>query len=181
MRRKPRAEFPEMEDAFPVLIPAAVGALAGAALVVIGRLTAGVPQLGARRVLAYALIASAALYVGLAFASDNVNAWLGIEMTGLAVFGSLGALGIVGSPWWLAAGLVLHPFWHLQFHYLGTGSVFAPEWFTLGLTGFDAIGAAYVVASILFKLDPAFLPKARPESEEAKLTRNERRLAKKLR
>lgn len=169
-----------MEELIPILIPAALGALLGAAFVLFARFSARWPQLGARRVLAFGLIAAAAVYVGLAFASDNLKAWLGIEMTGLAVYGSFALLGVVGSPWWLAAGYALHPFWHLQFHYIGTGSAFTPEWLTLGLTGFDAAVAAYLVFACLRGLHPTPRRGALP-APEAKLTRNERRLAKKSR
>jgi hypothetical protein len=170
-----------MEDLIPILVPAAVGALLGAGFVVFARFSARWPQLGARRALGYALIATAAAYVGLAFASDNVKAWFGIEMTGLAIFGSFGLLGIVGSPWWLVAGFALHPLWHVVWHYLGAGSAFTPEWLALGLTGFDAAAAAYLVVAILAGRDASLLPKAPATAESVKLSRNERRLAKKTR
>ena len=178
-----------MEDASSILIPAAVGALLGAAFAFLARWSERYPQAGSRRMLAYALIATAALYVGLAFASDNPKAWFGIEMTGLAIFGSFALLGLVGSPWWLAIGFALHPFWHVQFHYLGTGSMFAPTWFTLGLTGFDLAIAAYVVYAVLRGADPQLERKPRPSAPEAPgedepqrpLTRNDRRIAKKPR
>lgn len=177
-----------MEHASSILIPAAVGALVGAAFVFFARWSERYPQAGSRRALAYGLIATAALYVGLAFASDNPKAWFGIEMTGFAIFGSFALLGLVGSPWWLAIGFALHPFWHLQFHYLGTGSEFTPAWFTLGLTGFDLAVAAYVVYAILRGADPQ-LQRRRPSAALGEgldepgrpLTRNERRIAKKSR
>jgi len=178
-----------MEDASSILVPAAVGALLGAAFAFLARWSERYPQGGSRRVLAYALIASAALYVGLAFASDNPKAWFGVEMTGFAIFGSFALLGLVGSPWWLAIGFALHPVWHLQFHYLGTGSEFTPAWFTLGLTGFDLAVAAYVVYAILRGADPQLERKPRPsapvtddeDAPERPLTRNDRRVAKKSR
>lgn len=169
-----------MEDA-SFLIPAAVGALLGAAFACLARWSGRYPRAGARRLLAYALIATAALYVGLAFASENVKAWFGIEMTGLAIFGSLALFGLFGSPWWLAAGFALHPFWHLEFHYVGTGSGFTPDWLALGLSGFDLAAAAYVVYAMLRRADPSFLPQANSAAPEQRLTRNERRLAKKQR
>lgn len=175
-----------MEDASSILIPAAVGALLGAAFVFLARWSERYPQAGSRRALAYGLIATAALYVGLAFASDDPKAWFGVEMTGFAIFGSFALLGLIGSPWWLAVGFALHPFWHLQFHYLGTGSVFTPAWFTLGLTGFDLVAAAYLVYAIVRGADPALQRRARPSTRggdepQRPPTRNERRLAKKSR
>ncbi|CAN2532720.1 hypothetical+protein [Methylocapsa aurea] len=177
-----------MEDASSILIPAAVGALLGVAFAFFARWSERYPQAGSRRALAYGLIATAALYVGLSFASDNPKAWFGIEMTGFAIFGSFALLGLVGSPWWLAIGFALHPLWHLQFHYLGTGAEFAPTWFTLGLTGFDLAVAAYVVYAVLRDADPALQRKARrpaildqDDEPQSPLTRNERRAAKKPR
>ncbi|PWB84331.1 MAG: hypothetical protein C3F11_01895 [Methylocystaceae bacterium] len=170
-----------MEDASQIAIFVAVGALVGAAFVFLARWSARWPQFGARRALAYALIATAALYVGLAFRSDRIGAWLGIELTGFAVYASFALLGIVGSPWWLVAGFALHPFWHLQFHYVGTGSAFTPEWFTLGLTGFDVIAAAYVAYAILRDADPSLRRRQPAAPEEPKLSRAARRAAKKLR
>ncbi|MBY6243889.1 hypothetical protein [Methylosinus sp. Sm6] len=170
-----------MEELTPILIPAAVGFALGGGVLVLARLSARWPQLGSRRALGYALVATAALYVGLAFASDNVKAWFGIEMTGFAIFGSFGLLGIVGSPWWLVAGFALHPLWHVQFHYLGTGAVFTPAWFALGLSGFDAAIALYVIVALLAGLDASLQRKAPAAKAEAALTRNERRLAKKSR
>jgi len=176
-----------MEDASSILIPAAVGALLGAAFAFLARWSERYPRAGARRALAYGLIACAALYVGLSFASDDPKAWFGIEMTGFAIFGSFALLGLIGSPWWLAVGFALHPLWHLQFHYLGTGAAFAPAWLTLGLTGFDLAVAAYVVYAILRGTDPALQRKARrsalggDDEPQRPPTRNERRLAKRPR
>lgn len=170
-----------MEDASQIAIIIAVGALLGAGFVFLARWSARWPSLGSRRVLAYGLIATAALYVGFAFRSENIGAWLGIEMTGFAIYGSLAMLGLVGSPWWLVAGFALHPFWHLQFHYIGTGSAFTPEWFTLGLTTFDLLVAAYVAYAILRNADPALQRPVSATPEEPKLSRAARRAAKKLR
>lgn len=170
-----------MEDAPQIAIIVAAGALLGAAFVFFARFSARWPQLGARRVFVYGLIATAALYVGFAFRSDRIGAWLGIELTGFAIYASFALLGLVGSPWWLAAGFALHPFWHLQFHYVGTGSAFTPEWFTLGLTGFDLIAAAYLAYAILRDADPSLRRSAPSAPQEPKLSRTARRAAKKLR
>lgn len=172
-----------MQDAPQIAIFLGLGALLGAAFVFLARWSARWPSLGTRRILAYVLIATAALYVGLAFRSDNIGAWLGIEMTGFAIYASFALLSLAGSAWWLAAGFALHPFWHLQFHYVGTGSAFTPEWFTLGLTGFDLLVAAYVAYGILRKSDPSLQRRTPGAPEEPKLSRAARRAAasKKLR
>ena len=51
------------------------------------------------RVSAYALIAVAFLYVGFAFRSLDPNSWVAVEMTGVAIFGSLAYMSIIFSPW----------------------------------------------------------------------------------
>jgi hypothetical protein len=90
------------------------------------------------RVAAYALIAVAFLFVGVALRAENAKAWLPIEMTGVALFGSLGMMGLIGSPWFVVAGLALHPAWAIAFHYIGTGSEFTPGPFAVATAAFDA-------------------------------------------
>jgi hypothetical protein len=173
-----------MQDASQIAIFLGLGALLGAAFVFFARWSARWPQLGARRVLAYALIATAALYIGFALrASDNLGAWIGIEMTGVAIYGSFALLSLVGSAWWLAIGWLVHPFWDIQFHYIGTGSEFTPEWYALACAGFDVAVAAYVAYGISSKSDPSLQRPVRASAPEPRLTRAERRAAasKKLR
>ena len=101
-------------------------------------------QIAASRIAAYALIAIAFLYVGFALRADDRSVWLGVEMTGVAIFGSLAGLSIIGSPWWVVAGLALHPLWAISYHYYGTGSAFTPAPFALANAGFDVAVALYV-------------------------------------
>jgi len=101
------------------------------------------------RVSAYALIAVSCLYVGFAFRSDDPNSWFAVEMTGVAIFGSLAYLSIISSPWFLAVGLALHPLWAIVFHYNGSGAAFTPGPFALANAGFDAALALYAVYAIL--------------------------------
>ena len=68
---------------------------------------------------AYALIAVSFLFVGFAIRADNAATWIGFEMTGVAIFGTLAGLAIVGSSWFVVAGLALHPVWALYIHYFG--------------------------------------------------------------
>jgi len=103
------------------------------------------------RICAYALFAAAFLYVGLAFSSDNPGTWTAIEMTGVAFFGSAAALSIIASPWFVVAGLALHPLWAIVFHYVGTGSAFAPAPVVLATAGFDVALALYAAYAILRK------------------------------
>ncbi|MGA8171832.1 MAG: PTS sugar transporter subunit IIA [Methylocystis sp.] len=101
------------------------------------------------RVCAYALIAVSFLYVGFALRSNDPNSWVAVEMTGVAVFGSLAYMSIIFSPWFLLVGLALHPLWAIVFHYSGSGSVFTPPPFALANAGFDVALALYAGYAIL--------------------------------
>ena len=103
---------------------------------------------GVARVAAYALIAVAFLYVGFAFRADNPKAWVGVEMTGVAIFGSLAMMGTIGSPWFVVAGLALHPAWAIVFHYVGTGSDFTPPPVAVATAAFDAALALWTAYSV---------------------------------
>jgi hypothetical protein len=70
-------------------------------------------------------------------------------MTGVAIFGTLAGLTIVGSAWFVVAGLAIHPVWALYIHYYGAGAVFAPAPFVWAAVGFDVAAALYVLSSIL--------------------------------
>jgi len=95
------------------------------------------------RIAAYALIAVSVIYVGFSLGSDNPKFWLGFEMTGVAVFGSLAMMGLIGKRWAVVLGLLLHPAWALAFHYYGTGAPFTPAPFAVGDAAFDiALGLA---------------------------------------
>jgi len=133
-------------DTTEIVIFAALGLLFAVGLAVIARWA----QKGAARLAGYALLAVAFLYVGFAFRSEDPKFWLGFEMTGVAVFGSLGMMSALGfSPWFVVAGLLLHPLWLYQFHLIGTGSSFAPPTFVVATMAFDVALALYVVVAIL--------------------------------
>jgi len=103
----------------------------------------------ASRIGAFALLAVAFLYVGAALHAEDRTLWLGFEMTGVAVFGSLAAASMLVSPWLVPVGFALHVGWALNFHYFGTGSAFAPGPFVLATVGFDAAVALYVAIMLL--------------------------------
>src|SRR3712207_6878689 len=48
--------------------------------------------------------------------------WTLVELAQVIVFGALALLGLRGSPYWIAAGWALHPFWDVVVHYLGPRS-----------------------------------------------------------
>ncbi len=101
------------------------------------------------RVCAYALFVVAALYVGFAFRSTDPNSWVAVEMTGVAIFGSLAYMSMIFSPWFVVVGLATHPLWAIMFHYNGSGSAFTPGPFALANAGFDAALALYALYALL--------------------------------
>jgi hypothetical protein len=134
-----------MLDTTEIAIFAALGLVFAAALVFLARWS----HKGAPRLAAYALIALSFIYVGLAIRSENPPAWIAVEMTGVAIFGSLGLMSIIGSPWFVVAGLLIQPLWALQFHYLGTGSVFVPPVIPIANAAFDVALALYIAFVVL--------------------------------
>jgi hypothetical protein len=142
-----------------IVIFVSLGLVFAAGLAVLARWS----EKGAPRVAAYALIAVAFLYVGLAIRSTDPSMWIGVEMTGVAIFGSLALMSIIGSPWYVVAGLALHTLWAIQYHYVGTGSAFTPAPIALATAGFDVAAALYVAfvawrASRAAKAAPASAP-----------------------
>lgn len=129
-----------MLDTTEIIVFVALGALFAAGLAALSRWA----QIGVARLAAYALIAVSFLYVGFAIRSENPGTWIGFEMTGVAVFGSLAGLSIIGAPRYVTAGFALHPLWAVYIHYFGAGSAFAPAPFVLANAGFDVTIALYV-------------------------------------
>ncbi|MGD9542903.1 MAG: PTS sugar transporter subunit IIA [Methylocystis sp.] len=134
-----------MLDTTEIAIFAAVGLVFALGLLAFCRWSGAAVQ----RVAAYALIALSFLYVGFALRAEDPTAWVGFEMTGVAVFGSLAGMSIIGSPWWVAAGFALHPFYAIYFHYIGAGSQFAPAPFVAANVAFDAAMAIFVAYAAL--------------------------------
>ncbi len=133
-----------MQDTAEIILFTALGVAFAVGLIVLVRWA----KKNVVHVAAYALLAVSFLYVGFAMRSDSPGAWVGIEMTGVAVYGSLAGLSFVASPWFAVAGLLLHPLWAISFHYLGTGSVFTAAPFALGNSGFDVALGLWVAFEI---------------------------------
>ncbi|MGJ0510377.1 MAG: PTS sugar transporter subunit IIA [Methylocystis sp.] len=129
-----------MLDTLEIALFAGLGVLFAIGLIVLTRWSKTRPALLA----AYALIAIAFLYVGFAIRAENYETWVGFEMTAVAVFGTLAGMSIVGSPWFVVAGLLLHAGWTLYEHYLGAGQAFAPAPAVMATIGFDVVVALYV-------------------------------------
>ncbi len=96
------------------------------------------------RLAGYALIAACFIYVGLGLGSDNPNSWSAVEMTAVAVFGSLVFLTRFTSIWVLVAAFALHPVWLIYVHYMGAASTFTPAPLVFANAGFDVAVALYL-------------------------------------
>jgi hypothetical protein len=133
-------------ETWEIALFAGLGVLFSVGLAVLARWSQTRPALLA----AYALIAVSFLYVGFAVSAEEAGTWIGFEMTGVAIFGTLAGLAIVRSPWFVVIGLALHPIWALYIHYYGAGRDFAPAPFVWATAGFD-VAAALVVAVLILR------------------------------
>ena len=97
-----------------------------------------------RSLLVAVLFVAAALYIVFAVRASEGTFWVVGELVGVGIYGTMGLLGLRGSPWWLAAGWAVHPIWDVALHYFGPGGSFAPESYTITCVSFDLLVAAYV-------------------------------------
>lgn len=138
-------------DTMEIALFLGLGAIFAAGLVILSRWSNARPALLA----AYALVAVSFLYVGFATSAEEPGAWIGFEMTGVALFGTLAGLSLIVSPWFVVAGLALHPIWALYIHYFGAGRDFAPGPFVWATAGFDIVAAVVVAWMIAMARGPA--------------------------
>ena len=68
---------------------------------------------------------------------------LSVEILGSALFGVFGALGLVSSIWFLAAGWALHVAWDFVVPAFANVS-YMPTWYAAVCVGFDVAVAAYL-------------------------------------
>jgi len=140
----------DMLSPLEIALFAAVGLIFAAGLIVVARWGGRNPA----RLAGYALLAACFIYVGLSLGSENPNSWSAVEMTAVAVFGSLIFLSRLTSPWVLVGALLLHPAWLIYVHYLGTAALFTPAPLVLANVGFD-IGIALYLAFLALRGGPA--------------------------
>ena len=139
---------PNPELIVPVLINGAIFATV-AVIVPAFLLSRFTRDIFGRSVLAIFLLIAAGAYFGFApvgrdmVGSDQI--WILIELAQAIVFGVLALLGLRGSPYWLAVGWALHPFWDVLLHYLGPGHAFTPWTYAIACVSFDWIVAIYIV------------------------------------
>ena len=136
-------------DTMEIALFLGLGAVFAAGLLILSRWSNARPALLA----AYALVAVSFLYVGFATSAEESGTWIGFEMTGVALYGTLAGLSLIVSPWFVVAGLALHPIWGLYIHYYGAGRDFAPGPFVWATAGFDLAAAAVVAFLILTAKD----------------------------
>ena len=106
-------------------------------------------------VLAGVLIFAAVGYIVFAHDAGKSAAWMGLEVLGLVIYGSMAIRGVFGSPWWLVAGWTLHPVWDGVLHYYGPGGAFAPTWWTVPCISWDLLTAGYIAWRIVRGTHPA--------------------------
>ena len=139
---------PNPELIVPVLINGAVFA-AIAVIIPAFLLSRFTRDIFGRSVLAIFLVIAAGAYFGFATVGRDVvgssQIWILIELVQAIVFGVLALLGLRGSPYWLAVGWALHPFWDVLLHYLGPGHAFTPWTYAIACVSFDWIVAIYIV------------------------------------
>src|ERR671917_2689133 len=139
---------PNTELIVPVLIEGATFA-AVAVVVPAFLLSRFTRDIVGRSLLAIFLFIAAGAYFGFATLGrdvvDTQPIWMLVELAQVIVFGTMALLGLRGSPYWLAAGWALHPFWDVLLHYVGPGHSFTPWAYAIACVSFDWLVAIYIV------------------------------------
>ena len=142
-----------MPEPIPNLIPLVLinGAISAAVAVVVPAflLSRFTRDIIGRSVLVIFLFVAAGAYFGFATLGrdvvDTSPIWMLVEIAQVFVFGTLALLGLRGSPYWIAAGWALHPFWDVVVHYIGPGQSFTPWTYAIACISFDWLVALYIV------------------------------------
>ena len=139
---------PNTELIVPVLINGAVFATV-AVIVPAFLLSRFTRDIVGRSVLVIFLFIAAGAYFGFATSGREVlgtgQVWMLVELVQVVGFGTLALLGLRGSPYWLAVGWALHPFWDVVLHYVGPGHPFTPWTYAIACVSFDWLIALYIV------------------------------------
>jgi hypothetical protein len=141
---------PNPELIVPVLINGAIFALV-AVIIPAFLLSRFARDIIGRSVLVIFLVIAAGAYFGFATLGRDLvgsnQVWILVELAQAVVFGAIGLLGLRGSPYWIAAGWALHPFWDVVVHYVGPGHTFTPWTYAIACVSFDWIVAIYIVVA----------------------------------
>jgi hypothetical protein len=100
-----------------------------------------------RALLVIFLFIATGVYVGFAVSALVSGLWVLAQVAHVIVLGSMGLLGLRGSPYWIATGWTLHVLWDYPLHYLGPGHAFAPAFWAISCVAFDLVIALYVVVA----------------------------------
>ena len=113
---------PNTELIVPVLINGAVFATV-AVIVPAFLLSRFTRDIIGRSLLVIFLAIAAGAYFGFATTGRELvgtdQIWILVELIQAVVFGAIALLGLRSSPYWIAAGWALHPFWDVVLHYMG--------------------------------------------------------------
>jgi hypothetical protein len=139
---------PNTELIVPVLINGAISATV-AVIVPAFLLSRFTRDIIGRSVLVIFLFIAAGAYFGFATVGrevvDTQPIWILVELAQVIAFGTLGLLGLRGSPYWIATGWALHPFWDVVVHYIGSGHSFTPWTYAIACVSFDWLVALYII------------------------------------
>ncbi len=139
---------PNTELIVPVLINGAIFATV-AVIVPAFLLSRFTRDIIGRSVLVIFLFIAAGAYFGFATTGRELvgtnQIWILVELIQAVVFGAIALLGLRGSPYWIAAGWALHPFWDVVVHYIGPGRSFTPWTYAIACISFDWLVAIYIV------------------------------------
>lgn len=145
-------------------LPTTTLLLIGAAGGLVNALVAFTLPRQTRKVLVTVLFIAALAYVFFAVNAHMSTSWLLLELLGVGLYGTLGLLGLRGSPWWLVAGWAAHPVWDIALHFFGAGGAFAPVWWTVPCLSWDLVVAGFTAYRIGHGWDPAARPALRGET-----------------
>jgi hypothetical protein len=136
---------------FTLLREGAIGAVVLVAIAfVLSRFTRDI--IGCSLLIIFLFIAAGA-YFGFTFLAAGPRIWMLLALVQVIVFGTLGLLGLHGSPYWIAAGWALHPLWDAGLYYIGPEFSIAPiTYYEIVCISFDWVVAAYIVIAYGFGL-----------------------------
>jgi hypothetical protein len=102
---------------------------------------------GAKRILGYALMVAAVVYLPAAILhGHSTPVRMVAAPIGVVLYWTIAFVGMQGSSWWLVAGWITRPVWNLALHHLGPDAAVIPSWFPIFWAGFDVTIAAAIVA-----------------------------------
>ena len=101
---------------------------------------------GGHRLYFIGLLVTALIYVIFPIVGGGSARSLGLEATGLVLYGALAWAGYRRSAAILGLGWALHVLWDVSLHLQGAGAAYTPDWYPWGCLSFDLVvgGAVFV-------------------------------------